>query len=275
LDVKILEDKETVLRFLLKGTDHSFANALRRAMIAEVPVMAIEDVIIVENTSVLYDEIIAHRLGLIPLKTDLEAYVLPEECDCKSELGCNKCTASFTLEVEAGEDPVIVYSSELKPESEITPVSGNIPIVKLGSSQKLRLEAYAKLGRGLQHAKWQPVSACVYKYFPKVSINPDNLSNPEEVIRVCPTRVYAHDPDSKILVRDEMACTLCMGCVERAVAVDSRKPFPVKIEGDETAFVFYVESTGGLAPKKIVSEAAKIIDKKAIFLTDLANKHFE
>ena len=65
------------------------------------PAMAIEDVIIIDNTSVLYDEIVAHRLGLIPLKTDLDAYVLPEECDCKSELGCSKCRASFTLEAEA------------------------------------------------------------------------------------------------------------------------------------------------------------------------------
>ena len=101
LDIKIIEEKDNFLRFLLKGTNHAYANALRRAMMAEVPAMAIEDVIIIENTSVLYDEVIAHRLGLIPLKTDLDAYVLPEECDCKSELGCSKCRTSFTLEAEA------------------------------------------------------------------------------------------------------------------------------------------------------------------------------
>ena len=98
MDIKIIEEKDNSLRFLLKDVDHAYANALRRAMIAEVPAMAIEDVIMLENTSVLYDEVIAHRLGLIPLKTDLEAYVLPEDCDCKSELGCSKCRASFTLD---------------------------------------------------------------------------------------------------------------------------------------------------------------------------------
>lgn len=275
MEVKVVEEKENTLRFLLTGTNHAYANALRRAMIAEVPAMAIEDAIVIENTSVLYDEVIAHRLGLIPLKTDLDAYVLPEECDCKSELGCSKCRASFTLEAEAAVEPVMVYSSDLKPETDITPVSGNIPIVKLGPSQRLRLELYARLGRGIEHAKWQPVSACAYKYLPKVTLNPDNLANPEEVIRVCPAHVYAHDPESKIVVRDELACTLCMDCVEKAVPVDSKKSFPVKIEGDETAFLFYVESTGALPPRRIVSEAAKVLDKKASSLNDLVRKGLE
>jgi DNA-directed RNA polymerase subunit D len=275
LEVKIIEDKENVLRFLLTGTNHAYANALRRAMIAEVPAMAIEDVIIIENTSVLYDEVLAHRLGLIPLKTDLDAYVLREDCDCHSELGCSKCTASFTLEAEATAEPIMVYSSDLKPETDVTPVSGNIPIVKLGASQRLRLELYARLGRGIEHAKWQPVSACAYKYQPKVTLNASNLANPEEVIGVCPTDVYVTDPEAKIAVRDELACTLCMDCVEKAVPVDPKKPFPVKIEGDDTSFVFLVESTGALPPKRIVSEAAKVLDKKASSLNDLTRKGLE
>ncbi len=275
MEVKIVEEKDNTLRFLLKGTSHAYANALRRTMMAEVPVMAIEDVIIIENSSVLYDEVIAHRLGLIPLKTDLDAYVLPEECDCKSELGCSKCRASFTLEAEATDESVMIYSSDLKPEGGVAPVSDTIPIVKLGPSQKLRLELYARLGRGLEHAKWQPVSACAYKYLPKVTINHENLANPDEVIKACPTDVYAQDPESKIVVRDELACTLCMDCVAKALPLDPKKPFPVKIEGDETAFLFYVESTGAVPPKRIVNEAAKILDKKATTLTDLVKKGFE
>jgi DNA-directed RNA polymerase subunit D len=275
LEIKVIEDKETVFRFLLKGTNHAYANALRRTMLAEVPAMAIEDVIIIENTSVLYDETIAHRLGLIPLKTDLDAYVLPEDCDCKSELGCSKCRASFTLEIEASDEPLMVYSSHLKSESDVTPVSANIPIVKLGAKQKLRLEAYARLGRGIEHAKWQPVSACAYKYQPSVTLDPDNLSNPEEVIQICPTDVYTLDPEKKIIIRDEMACTLCMDCVQKAVPVDSKKSFPVRIEGDETAFVFYVETTGAIPPKRIIVEASNILDRKASGLTDLVKKGLE
>ena len=259
----------------MRGVNHAYANALRRAMTAEVPAMAIDDVIIIENTSVLYDEIIAHRLGLIPLKTDLDTFVLPEECDCKSELGCSKCRASFTLEVECVDEPVMVYSSDLKGDTDVVPVSGNIPIVKLGPSQKLKLELYAKLGRGLEHAKWQPVSACAYKYLPKVTVNPDNLENPEQVIQICPTNVFVPDPDSRIAVRDELACTLCMDCVERATPIDPKKPFPIKIEGDENSFLFNIESTGCLPPRRIVTEASKILGKKATILTDLVKKGLE
>jgi DNA-directed RNA polymerase subunit D len=275
LEIKILEEKDNSLRFVLTGVNHAYANALRRAMIAEVPAMAIDDVIIIENTSVLYDEVIAHRLGLIPLKTDLDTFVLPEECDCKSELGCSKCRASFTLEVESVDEAVMVYSSDLKGESDVVPVSGNIPIVKLGPSQRLKLELYAKLGRGLEHAKWQPVSACAYKYLPKVSVNPDNLANPEQVIQICPTDVYVPDPDRKIAVRDELACTLCMDCVERAAPIDAKKPFPIRIEGDENSFVFFVESTGCMPSRRIVTEASKILDKKALNFTDLVKKGLE
>lgn len=263
MEIKILEEKDNSLRFLLKDVNHSYANALRRAMMAEVPSMAIDDVIIIENTSVLYDEVIAHRLGLIPLKTDLDAFVLPEECDCKSELGCSKCRASFTLEAESVDEPVIVYSSDLKGDSEVVPVSGGIPIVKLGPAQRLKLELYAKLGRGLEHAKWQPVSACAYKYLPKVNLNADNLANPAVVIQVCPADVYVPDPENKIAVRDELACTLCMDCVEKATPIDAKKAFPIKIEGDENSFIFNVESTGCMPSRRIVAEASKILEKKA------------
>lgn len=275
MDIKILEEKENTLRFLLNGTSHAYANGLRRAMMAEVPAMAIEDVIILENTSVLYDEVIAHRLGLIPLKTDLDAFVLPEDCDCKSELGCSKCRASFTLEASAVDEPVMVYSSDLKGDSEVIPVSPNIPIVKLGASQRLKLEVYAKLGRGLEHAKWQPTSACAYKYLPKITLNPENLANPEDVIGICPTDVYMRDSEKKIAIRDELACTLCMDCVEKATPVDSKKTFPVKVEEDDTSFIFRVESTGALPPRKIVEEAVKVLDKKAVNISDHVRKSLE
>jgi DNA-directed RNA polymerase alpha subunit len=139
----------------------------------------------------------------------------------------------------------------------------------------LRLEVYARLGRGIEHAKWQPVSACAYKYLPKVSVNPENLANPEEIIKVCPTDVYAAYPESKIVVRDELACTLCMDCVEKAVPIDSKKPFPIKIDSDESAFIFNVESTGAIPPKRIVDEAARILEKKALALNDLVKKGLE
>lgn len=164
MDIKLVSRETDTLRFVLSDVSPAFANALRRIIMSEVPIMAIDDVMILENNSVMYDEILAHRLGLVPVTTD-QTYNLPEDCTCKSELGCEKCRASFSLEIEA-QDPVeVVYSSHLKPENpDVKPVSDKIPIVKLTRGQRLKLEAYARLGRGKLHAKWQPVSACTYSY---------------------------------------------------------------------------------------------------------------
>lgn len=170
MDIKLLTKDQDTLRFALSDATPAFANALRRIILSEVPVMAIDDVMILENNSVMYDEILAHRLGLIPITTD-QTYNLPEECTCKSELGCEKCRASLSLEIEASDPVEVVYSSHLKPENpEVRPVSDKIPIVKLAQGQRVKLEAYARLGRGKAHAKWQPVSACTYSYEEKARI---------------------------------------------------------------------------------------------------------
>ena len=164
MDIKVLSREQDTLRFVLSDVSPAFANALRRIILAEVPVMAIDDVMILENNSVMYDEILAHRLGLIPITTD-QTYNLPEECTCKSELGCEKCRASLSLEVEAADSVDTIYTSSLKPENpEVKPVSDKIPIIKLAQGQRVKLEAYARLGRGRDHAKWQPASACTYSY---------------------------------------------------------------------------------------------------------------
>jgi DNA-directed RNA polymerase subunit D len=110
----------------------------------------------------MFDELVAHRLGLIPLKTDLDRFNLPEDCDCKNALGCSKCRVLLVLDAEASDRVRTVSSSDLISEDpESKPVSDNIPIVKLAPGQKIKLEAYARLGKGSEHAKWQPTSASV------------------------------------------------------------------------------------------------------------------
>ncbi|MCH8022431.1 MAG: hypothetical protein IH932_01620, partial [Thaumarchaeota archaeon] len=116
--MEILQKNNTTLRVLMKGTDRSYASAIRRIAISEVPVMAIDDVIIVDNTSVVYDELIAHRLGLIPLTTDLSRYVLPKECSCKTELGCSNCRVLLTLDVESSDKVRTVFSGDMISDDE-------------------------------------------------------------------------------------------------------------------------------------------------------------
>ncbi len=164
MSLEILEHDGTKIKVIIKGIHRSYVNAIRRFAISEVPTMAIDDVVILENSSAIYDELIAHRLGLIPLKTDLARYVLPEECECNSPLGCPKCRVLLVLDAAAIDKTKVVYSGDLVSEDGfVKPISNSIPIVKLAPKQSIKLEAYARLGKGKEHAKWQPTTISVLK----------------------------------------------------------------------------------------------------------------
>ncbi len=259
MEIKILDLSENSIKFILSGCSTAFANAIRRIAISEVPTMAIEDVFFYENTSVLNDEFIAQRLGLIPLKTDLDTYVLPEKCKCKSEMGCSECRVTGTLDVEAKDSSRTVYSGDLKFEDpNIRPVSDKIPIVKLEVGQKLKLEFHAKLGTGKQHSKWQPVSTCVYKYMPIININQKECDLCGSCVRACPKKILTMDK-GKLEVLDVLKCTLCMECVKAC----PKKPPAIEVKWDNTTFIFTVESTGSLPVKRILLEAGEILKNKA------------
>lgn len=258
VEIEVLEKDEKNMRLLIRGVNVPFINALRRIVIAEVPCMAVDEVVMLENSSILQDEIIAHRLGLIPLKTDLDSYNLPEECPCKSEFGCNLCRVTLTLDVESKEGTRTVYSGELKSENpDIMPVSDKIPIIKLAKEQKLRLEVYARLGKGKNHAKWQPVSMCIYKYLPKIEISGKSCDACGKCVEICPRKVLAKT-ENRIEVRDLMACTLCQDCVN----VCPQNPKAIEVRWEENTFIFNLESTGALSSARILSEAIKILDKQ-------------
>ena len=162
IDILQKEEERIVIKF--SNIPRQYINAIRRLSISEVPTLAMDDVVILENSSVMHDEAIAHRLGLIPLRTDLDRFVMPHDCDCKSTLGCSKCRVLLVLDSEANEKTKVVTSGELLSEDELVkPVSKDIPIVVLAPSQKLKFEAYARLGVGKDHAKWQPTSAAIVK----------------------------------------------------------------------------------------------------------------
>jgi DNA-directed RNA polymerase subunit D len=162
IEVVEKSDERIVVKF--NNIPRQYVNSLRRLAISEVPTLAIDDVVILENSSVMHDEAVAHRLGLIPLRTDPGRFVMPHECDCKSTLGCSKCRVLLVLDSEANEKTQVVTSGELVSEDELVkPVSKDIPIVVLAPNQKLKFEAYARLGTGKDHAKWQPTSAAVVK----------------------------------------------------------------------------------------------------------------
>lgn len=258
VEVRVVEKTDLTMRLFIHGVDVAFLNALRRIMLAEVPSMAIDEAVVIENSSMLHDEILAHRLGLIPLKTDLDTYNLPEECPCKSELGCNLCRVVLTLDVEATEGIKTVHSGDLVPENpDIKPVSDNIPIVKLAPDQKIRLEAYSRLGKGKAHAKWQPVSMCTYKHLPKIKIDAKRCDACGKCVKICPKKILV-DVGKRIETRNIIECTLCQDCVDACPL----NPPAIDVASDKNAFILDIESTGALPVERILLEALKILDEK-------------
>ena len=253
MEVRVLEnDKEKGrLSFILKDSLPVYVNTLRRLMIDEVPTMAIEDIEFQKNNSILYDEAIAHRLGLVPLKTDLKSYNLPDKCKCEGK-GCNRCQLKLILRATKGSG--VVYSSELKSKDPaIKPVFQEMPIVKLLKGQTLELEATAVLGRGREHMKWSPCHAW-YKYKPVIEITGE-VKNPEAIIEVDHNNVF-EIKDRKLAINKDrvLECDLSLDFSE----IDKN----VKVSASDTEFVFYVESFGQLSCKEVVSKAVDIMDEQ-------------
>ena len=186
--IKILERDNNHIVIEFNDIPRQYVNALRRLSINQVPTFAIDDVVILENSSVMHDEAIAHRLGLIPLRTDLERFVMPDVCDCKSTLGCSKCRVLLVLDTESQDKTKVITSADLVSEDEVVkPVNNEIPIVSLAPGQKLKFEAYARLGTGKNHAKWQPTSVAVVKDSKKeedsiLLIESNGSLTPEEIV---------------------------------------------------------------------------------------------
>ncbi len=150
----ISQDKQK-MSVKLKGIPLQYANALRRICLNGVPVFAIDTVDIIENTSVLADEGIAHRLGMIPLVTDTSRFAEPSKCECHSDSGCSNCRVMLMIDSGDTDSTRTISSNELTSEDEVVkPTSDKIPIVVVAPGQRLKIEAYARLGRGTEHAKW-------------------------------------------------------------------------------------------------------------------------
>jgi len=153
LDVKLLEAKGKTAKLLLKGTNHAFVNALRRQIMAKTPVFAVENVHFYQNNSPMFDEMLANRLSLIPLKMDSRKYKQGDK-------------VKLVLEKDG---PCTVYSKDIKStDPKIEPAELNVPITKLGEGQKVKLEMDAIVSLGKDHAKWQPAIAS-YQELPIIS----------------------------------------------------------------------------------------------------------
>jgi DNA-directed RNA polymerase subunit D len=266
---ELMEDRAVLL---IEGTDPAFANALRRTLLADIPKMAIEEVEFhlgpirgedgkeYESVTPLFDEIIAHRLGLIPIPTDLEAFVPREKCEACGGEGCPTCTIMYSLTKKG---PGTVYSRDLEPVGDpgLKPVDPDIPIVKLGPGQAMLIYARAVLGTGRDHAKWQAAQAAAYKYYPVLEFDPKDEMLDERVASVCPVKILEAG-DGEFRVTDIEKCTLCKLCEEVS---EGR----IKVRGDPNRFLFSFETDRSLTAKQVLLKGLEILREK---FTELAQR---
>jgi len=238
LKVKVLKKNDEKIKFMIEGINSALAGELRRIMMSEVPTLAIEWVDFVKNNSVLWDEIVASRLGLIPLVFKSKSYKFKEDCKCGGK-GCTHCQVTLSL-VKKG--PCVVYSGDLVPsDKKVKPVYDKIPIVELTGGQELKFEAIAQLGLGKNHAKWQ-AAIVGYRAIPKITVS--KKGNKKEYADRCPKKVFTFR-NKKLKVAKPLECNLCMTCVELSENA-------IKIEADEKSFLFKLETVCGLKPKESI-----------------------
>jgi DNA-directed RNA polymerase subunit D len=252
MDIKQLSKDGEKLVFELNKAVPSFANAIRRLIIDEVPTMAIEDVEFRKNSSVLYDEIIAHRLGLMPLKTDLKSYNVPSKCKCAGA-GCARCQLKLILKSKAAG---MIYAEDFESaDPKVVPVYPKTPIVNLLKGQELEIEATAVLGLGKEHAKWSP-GIVFFKHPVDIKINASKIKSPDDIANSCPVQIF-DSKNGKLTVNSKNVekCHLCEACIE--LAGDA-----IQLNEDRSSFIFTVESWGQLKPKDMVFTAAQVFDEK-------------
>ncbi|PIZ50943.1 DNA-directed RNA polymerase subunit D [Candidatus Woesearchaeota archaeon CG_4_10_14_0_2_um_filter_33_13] len=243
------EKKKGKITFLLKDSDEVFANTIRRLVMEEVPVLAVEDLEIKDNNSALYDEMVGLRLGLCPIKTDLKSYELKENCKCGGE-GCARCELKITL--KSGKNGYVYCEDAVSTDPKCTFAYPKMPIVKLLPKQKVEMTLTAVLGKGKDHAKWIPGLAF---YKREVNIKVGKVANPEQIVQQCPAPGIFSVKGNKLEVNSDKVhdCQICQKCVE----------LDENISLEETGnFIFSLESWGQLAGKEMLHHAAEILVAK-------------
>jgi len=267
---RVKNDYIDVVKLVVDGIGVELANAFRRTVLTEVPSMAITEVLFVENDSVIYDEILAHRLGLIPITTDLKNYNMPHECSCGGT-GCSLCQVEFTLENKANGEERYAYTRDLiSRDPKVKAVKDDIIIAKLGKNSSLVFEAYAQLGQGKDHAKFQPVCTIGYKYYPEVKIDNTKFKNADEMKKVadfCHAHVMeVKDGKLSLVDKFEKKCDLCNAC-ERSAPKGA-----IKVSYTPNKFIFTIEGTGAHAIQDVLDKAVQIFLEKTDEFEDRINK---
>ena len=240
-DVEFVERGDREARFLVRGVTPGFANGIRRAMLADVPTMAIDTVRFIENSSVMFDEQLALRLGLVPLTTPPEGEFVEDD------------TVTLSIDVEG---PATAYSGDLESSDELVqPADENVPIIELKEGQRLEAEADAVLDYGKDHANHQGGVAVGYRHLQRVEVVDDLPEFEEQESQIIRGVIEA---DGELVPTSEFDHDL-----------SNRYPGKqVEVEDVPNAFVFHVETDGSFSVEELVTRAADSIEARATELED-------
>lgn len=286
--IDVVHTSDDSIEFDMVGIDAAMANAFRRILLAEVPTMAIEKVFIYNNTSIVQDEVLAHRLGLIPIKADprLFEYRNTGEDDADGE-GSEIDTIQLQLKINCYRNPKaskdssdpqelyvnhMVYSRDIKwvpignqadvfADASIGPVHSDILIAKLRPGQELDIIMHCVKGIGKDHAKFSPVATASYRLLPEISLLESVEGEKAERLKDCFSRgvIELQDVDGKKVAK---VVNSRLDTCSREVLRHEDLKNSVKIKRLRDHFIFSVESTGILAPDVLVTEAIKILMAK-------------
>lgn len=228
--MEFIDKKDNQIIFKAEIED-SLANAIRR-YVNQIPVMAIDEVEIIQNGSALYDEVVAHRMGLIPLKAD------------KSIGEKNKGILKLSSKNEG-----MVHADELKGNVEV--VYGNIPITYLDKNQELELVATTTEGIGSEHVKFSP-GLMFYRNVAKITM-PKEFA--DEVKKVCP-KANIKEKGDKIEIIDDQSKEVLDACEGLADVVDKK----VEVQNDKD-LVVTIESFGQIDVETILDKSISVLKK--------------
>ncbi|CAI8596776.1 unnamed protein product [Vicia faba] len=297
VEVKRFTDDD--IEFDMIGIDPAIANAFRRILIAEVPTMAIERIYIANNTSLIQDEVLSHRLGLIPIDADPRLFEYPDNAGGENN---EKNTIVFKLHVSCkkGHPRITVKSDALKwlpngseliadntkpnadskaktftsfscsqgsrPEfSKKPPGPYNLDIIlaKLGPGQEIELEAHAVKGVGKTHAKWSPVATAWYRMLPEVILMKDVKDDlAEELVSKCPVKVFDIEDIGKGRRKATVVNARACTLCRECIRGGQEWEDRVALRRVKDHFIFTIESTGALPPDVLFTEAVKILEDK-------------
>ena len=273
MDFKVVESSDTTLAVRIEGSEPTFVNAIRRTLLSDVPKMAIEDVEFhlspiraedgkeYESVAPLFDEMISHRLGLVPIPTDLQLFVPRATCPTCHGEGCPACTIIYSLNKRG---PGVVTSGDLEPigDSKLKPKDAKIPIVKLGDGQALLIYATATLGTGREHAKWQVAHGVGYRFATVLRAGGKTFEPADAKVPPCPDHILRPGMEEMTVeLRSE-----CRHCRKFAEAYDVKS---VKVVNDPSKIELRFETDGSLTAHDTLVAALDILEKR---FADIAGK---